>query len=103
MTLAKEKGRADLADKAQEKVREIEADLAPLLVEERDLRRTIDLLKENLKSVRSEFDWSVDTDQLKANLEVLGGEPDKTADGLRDVEAELELQELKKKMGQGDG
>ena len=101
MTLAREKGRADLAAQAASRVEKVRGDLAPLLVEENDLRRKIALMKENLGRVHNQFDRSVDTEQLLANLNLLVGERDETVDRIRDVEADLALDELKKKMNEG--
>ena len=75
-------------------------DVAALEVEEEELLGKVRLLKENLKKAEGQFRFSIDADVLLANLEMLGGERDKTAEEFDKMKAQSALEELKKKMNE---
>jgi phage shock protein A len=105
--LAEEKGAADLAAKAASMLGELEAKRATLQAEESELEGTIGVLKQNLRKLEAMGTRLVDTDLLQAELDMLVGEEAKaehaTNDALKGFQAQSALDELKKKLGSGQG
>jgi phage shock protein A len=101
VSLAQSKQEAELALKAGRRVEEIQAKIATLENEERELEPKVDVLKEQLLRLVRTPQMSVDAEGLLAQLQMLVGEPDTVAESFKHEEANIELEKLKKKM-QGD-
>ena len=101
VAFATEKGEAELAGQARERLAEIEAKKAALETELADLRLKVGILKEKLQRLRTRFRKSVDTDVLLAELEMLVGKKDTLAEKFKAEEAGAKVEELKKRMGGG--
>ncbi len=100
--LAREKGRLDLAAEADRRVDVLRDEVAALEVEEEELLEKVSRLKENLKTAESQFRFSIDAQTLLANLEMVTGERDETAEEFDKMRAQSALEELKKKMQEED-
>jgi hypothetical protein len=100
--LAQKAGRSDLAAAARTRTERLLTDVESLRSEERDLRRKIGILKEQLRARERELSRSIDSQALLAQLTMLTGETDHTERSIEEAAAELELDELKKKLG-GEG
>ena len=100
--LADSRGEPVLKRGAEQRVAELEAHSQQLLQEELDLKRKVDVLKEKLKATKIRSSLRVDADALLAQMQMLVGEPDHLQENLLKEEAEQALQDLKKKMDQGD-
>ena len=100
--LARARNEELLATQAEMKVNEIDSRLATLRAEEAELRRKVDFMKDELQRLKSKPELSLDPEALLAELEMVTGQPDTTAQKIKDTEADLELEKLKKKM-QGEG
>jgi hypothetical protein len=85
--LARSKNEELLATQAEMKVNEIDAKLSQLIGEEQELQR-----------LRAKHELTLDPDALLAQLEMLTGKPDTTTKKIRETEADMELEELKRKM-----
>ena len=96
--LAQEKGRADLQAEAQTRLGDVEFQLDSLKAEERELIRTVDRMKQQLKVIEGQAEMSVDTDQLLAQLELLDDDKDELAEEFRKQEADALLDKLKEDM-----
>ena len=96
--LAEQRGAAELKSGAEARVAELTGIVESLKTEERELTRRIDVLKTQLRSIRSGTAPSVDVDLLLAQLEMLVGEPDTLARAMEAEEADAALQELKQKL-----
>jgi hypothetical protein len=101
--LARSRNEDLLATQAEMKVNEIDARLAQLKAEEAELRRKVDFMKDELERLRSKPELSLDPEALLAQLEMVTGKPDTTAKKIKDTEADLELEKLKKKMQDNGG
>jgi len=96
--LAAERGRSDLQAEAQVRLDDIQYQLGGLRAEEAELVRTVDRLKQQLRTIENGPQPLVDTDQLLAELELLGGERDELSEKLREEEANALLEQLKRDM-----
>lgn len=101
VALAVEKGDAELAGLARARLAEVEGKKTALEAEIADLRRTVGVLKEKLQRLRAQFQKSVDTDVLLAELQMLAGKKDALADTFKAAEADTKVEELKRKMAGG--
>ena len=99
LQLAREKDRPDLVQEAQKREDSLRDDVAQLETEEQELLGKVTVLKENLKKLKTQFDYSIDAEGLLASLEMLGGEKDETAEKFAEMQAQTALEQLKKKMG----
>ena len=100
--LAESRAEPVLKRGAEQRVAELEAHSHQLIQEELDLKRKVDVLKEKLKATKIRSSLKVDADALLAHMQMLVGEPDHLQENLLKEEAEQALQDLKKKMDQGD-
>jgi phage shock protein A len=98
VALAREKGREDLAAKAQAVVSETEDRLRTILAEERELEFQVIELKRQLDGLKHQARKSIDAEALLAQLQSVVGEPDELKDELENTELDLELEKLKKKL-----
>jgi len=101
--LAAENGREDLKEQALAKCREVAATEQQMAAEERSLELDIQDMKRQLEMIRHQPVSSINTDLLLAQLEQVVGEKDVTAEKFRSVEADQELDELKRRMEQEEG
>lgn len=97
-SLALRKGRPDLQTQAEVKSTEAMAYLDTLRGEESGYIRELSDLKQEFKQAKIQENLSFDYTQILTELELLMEEPDETARKLRILEADLALEELKKKM-----
>ena len=95
---AQNAGRSDLLEAAERRVADLNEQVAGLTAEEEELASKVRRLKENLKTAQHGFQRSIDADLLLANLQMLVGEENGVEETFRDQEADLELEELKKKL-----
>lgn len=95
--LAREKGREDLVEKAQQVADETEAKLRQLYSEERELEMDVMDLKQKLSSLEKKPSMSVNTEALLAQLQQVVGERDELAEAMKDAELDVELEKLKNK------
>jgi hypothetical protein len=101
--LARSKNEELLANQAEMKVNEIDSKLSGLKAEEAELRRKVDFMKDELQRLKSKPELSLDPEALLAQLEMVTGKPDTTARKIKETEADIELEKLKKKMkGEGE-
>jgi hypothetical protein len=98
--LAEQQNRPDLKAAAEIKKSELDSKMAVLGLEEQDLVTKIGVLKENLKKLKGQFQYSVDAEQLLAEMEMIVGEPDTLSAKFREESAQSELEKLKAKMQQ---
>ena len=100
--LAEESGKAELHRAAVAKVEEIRDELGHLDQEEEEYGGKVAALKTALKRLEAQFRFTIDTELLIASLDMLVGEEEKSegdlSDKLRAEQAQLDLEELKKKM-----
>jgi phage shock protein A len=96
--LAHTNDRPDLALQAENRADELRGKLVFLEGEEAELRRKVGTLKVQLKMLKNRPEKTVDADLLLAQLEQVAGKKDTTLEELKDTEATLALEELKKKM-----
>jgi hypothetical protein len=100
--LARSKNEDLLATQAEMKVNEIDGKLTQLKAEEAELRRKVDFMKDELQRLRAKPELSLDPEALLAQLEAVTGPPDTVSTKIKEINADLELEKLKKKM-QDDG
>jgi len=98
--LARNKQESELELKALERVSEIQSKIATLEAEEKELAPKVAVLKEQLLKLVRAPQMSLDAENLLAQLQMIVGEPDKTAEAFKQEEADIELQNLKKKLDQ---
>jgi hypothetical protein len=96
--LARSKNEELLATQAEMKVNEIDAKLSQLIGEEQELQRKVNFMKDEFQRLRAKHELTLDPDALLAQLEMLTGKPDTTTKKIRETEADMELEELKRKM-----
>jgi phage shock protein A len=101
VALAQDKGEAVLAAQAQARLAEMEAKKAQLEGEALDLKHKISVMKDKLVRIRMQVPRSVNVDLLLAELQMLVGEKDSLSLSLKDEEAKMKLEELKRKMSGG--
>lgn len=102
VSLAGERNESELQKAAETRVREISQQIAILGAEERKLSVQVERLKEELRRVESLGSRTVDAGFLLEQLKTVAGEPDTTSEAIRDLEADAELERLKRKMGKQD-
>ena len=100
--LAAEKGEPELAAQAEERVSQTAEQLKVILGEETELRREIQRAKEETAREEHESQSGVDTELLLAELEMAAGKPDETARAFAELEAQQELEKLKRKLHNRD-
>jgi hypothetical protein len=98
VALAQSRGDAALAGEAQKRLDEAVAKKTGLDAELLDLKAKVATLKEKLMRIRMTGGKLVDADLLLAQLQMVVGEKDQLADTMKKEEANLALDELKKKM-----
>lgn len=98
--LAQQQNRLDLKAAAETKKAELDAKLAALTAEEQDLLSKVSVLKENLRKLKNKFEYSIDAEQLLAELEMLVGEQDSLKYKFKEQDAQAELEKLKAKIQQ---
>lgn len=96
--LAEQNGRADLQSQAEVRVFEVKQDLDRIKAEEASLAGGVIRLKSQLSMLQSQPQFTVDTDRMLAELELLGDHRDELADKFKDEEAEIALQNLKNQL-----
>jgi phage shock protein A len=101
VALAQEKGEPALAAQAQARLSELEARQTSLQAEVLDLKQKVSILKEKLVKIRMMGTRTVDVDLLLAQLQMIVGEKDTLAISFKEQEANVKLDELKKKMSGG--
>ncbi len=97
-TLAASEGRADLKQAALSECRHLLDAIERIKADERSMEAEIDTVKAEARADQAQVQRSVDVDILLEQLRGIVGEPDETADALRDVEAQQALEELRRKM-----
>lgn len=97
--LAGEHGREDLAGEAVAKAEQVKEDILRIQLEEKELKKELDIVKGQLEWIKRQPQLSIDADFLLAQLQMVVGEQDELADKFKDAEAENELERLKKEMG----
>lgn len=96
--LAVEKGDTALAEAAIRRAEDTGAALAAVKKDERELSFQVEELKRRLRNVQNEPELSVNADALLAQLQDVVGEDQSTNEGIAEAEAELALEELRKRM-----
>lgn len=100
--LAQNNSRSDLAEQAQSRLNEATAKLQKLLSEERDLDFKVTELKRRLGNMAEQPQMSVNAQALAEQLESVVGPDHSTTEQTEDVEAELALEALKRKLEQDE-
>lgn len=100
--LAGSNSRSDLAAQAQSRLNEATAKLQKLLSEERDLDFKVTELKRRLGNMAEQPQMSVNAQALAEQLESVVGPDHSTTEQTEDVEAELALEALKRKLEQDE-
>ncbi len=98
--LAVERNKHDLKQGADQKVAALNAEIEMLSKEESELKSKIITMKDNLKDLKHKFNFTVDTEQMLADIEMLVGKKDELSEEFKKEEAEKRLEELKRKMDQ---
>jgi len=102
--LAMERGEDELARECLQRAEEAHDSVVKLKAEERDLSFKVGELKRRLVKLGQEPQFSVDAGALLDQLEGVVGSDHETSDAIRDAEAQVALEELKKRMeSEGDG
>lgn len=97
--LARQAGNVDLTQRAETRLQEARAAQEKLTGEEFELSVVIDRLKAQLKRLQAAPALSgIDAGALLADLQSISGEPDPTADELKDLQTEQELRALKRRL-----
>jgi phage shock protein A len=103
VTLAEQGGKADLKAGAEKKAADIQVKIDTLEGEEKDLAFKVREMLENLKKLKNAFAFSVNAEQLMAELEMIVGEKDEVTPQFKHMEAMSELEKLKQKMSSDPG
>jgi hypothetical protein len=98
LALARDRGEAELIQAAETKVSEMTEQQRMLLDEEREIEVKVERLKSELRHLESASSRAVDAESLLEQLKEVAGEPDTTSEKIRELEAEGELEKLKRKM-----
>ncbi len=101
--LAAERGETELARQALARAEELQGSLAALKRDERELEFKVGELKRRLANVQQEPELSVDADALLEQLRGVVGDDQETKEALAETEAELALEELRRRMEGGSG
>ena len=96
--LATEKGEGDLARTALARAEETHAKLVALKKEENELSFKVSELKRRLSNLQEKPQLTVDAEALLNQLESVVGTDHETRDAMVDAEAEIALDELRRKM-----
>jgi phage shock protein A len=96
--LAQRQARTDLAEQAGKRAESLRDEVAKLDREEEELKAKVAILKENLKRLQGCFRYTVDAEQLLAQLEMAAGERDDTVERIKEIEVQSRLEELKRKI-----
>jgi phage shock protein A len=96
--LATEKGEVTLARESLARAEEIHQEVSRLKREERSLDFKVTELKRRLKSMEEQPEFTVNAGALLEQLEGVVGTDHETRDALKEAEAELALEELRRKM-----
>ena len=100
--LATERGETELARQALARAEEVHGSLARIRREEHELDFKVTELKRRLGNLQQKPDLTVNANALLEQLESVVGEGHETNEAMADVEAELALEVLRKKMAQED-
>lgn len=95
--LATERGETDLARQSLARAEEAHQSVVKLRAEKRDLDFRVTELKSRLSRVKKQPEFSVNAEALSDQLAGIVGDHE-TAESVRQTEAELALEELKRKM-----
>lgn len=98
--LATEKGETALARESLARAEELFQAVTALKKEERSLDFKVTELKRRLKNLEQQPEFSVNAGALLEQLEGVVGTDHETEDAIRDTEAELALDALRKKMAE---
>jgi chromosome segregation ATPase len=101
--LAAKKQREDLKLAAQARSEEIKASLEKLLAEMQELKKGIDVIKSQLPAIAAESELTIDAEALALELEAVAGKPDLTAQAIKDLDTEQQLENLKAKINKSPG
>jgi hypothetical protein len=101
--LATEKGETELARESLSRAEEVHAALVSLRKEERELDFKVTELKRRLSGLEQKPEFSVDASALLEQMEGVVGTDHETSSAIRDAEAELALEELRKKLAAENG
>lgn len=97
--LATSRGEIELAAKAGEKVDEIKTIIQTLKKEENNYKNEALKAQADAPVLENTMNESVNTDLLIEEMKILtGGEPDTTAEAMKEFEADEALEKLKRKM-----
>lgn len=96
--LAADRGETELARQALARAEEAQASFAKLRREERDLEFKVTELKRRLQNLQREPELSVNADALLDQLTGVVGDDQATNEAIAETEAELALEELRRKM-----
>ncbi len=97
ISLADKKGKIDLGSQARIMGQNIMGDLRQLAEEERELVTELSSIKKHF-IVNKNPGGSLDADRLLSELEIISEKEDKTEEAFKNLEAEEELDKLKKKL-----
>lgn len=100
--LATDNNKPDLVIAAENRLQEEEQRLARIAAEERDLSFRVIELKRRLANLAEQPRMSVDATALAEQLEGVVGSDQATKEATDDLEAQLALEELRKKMESGE-
>ncbi len=102
--LAYDKSDRELARVALQKWEEAKSNVHRLREEEKELARTVDLLKQNYQKLKRTPEMTVDAKALNEQLEQVVGssESRRTERELKNIDLDSELEKLKRKMNQED-
>ncbi|MFW5689672.1 MAG: PspA/IM30 family protein [Spirochaetota bacterium] len=102
--LAADRGDTELAKEALRRAEEVQSALAGIKREERELDFKVNELKRRLQNIHKEPEFTVNADALLEQLRSVVGEGHETNEKIAETEAELALEELRKKMAdEADG
>ncbi|MFP4115230.1 MAG: PspA/IM30 family protein [Spirochaetota bacterium] len=96
--LAADRGDTELAKEALRRAEEVQSALAGIKREERELDFKVNELKRRLQNIHKEPEFTVNADALLEQLRSVVGEGHETNEKIAETEAELALEELRKKM-----
>ena len=96
--LATERGETDLARQSLARAEEAHKKVVGLRSEKHDLDFRVSELKSRLKKLKGRPEFTVNTQALSDQLEGIVGTDHETTHAIKEAEAELALEELKKKM-----
>jgi hypothetical protein len=96
--LATERGETDLARESLARAEEAHGKVVRLRHEKHELDFKVTELKDRLARLRQKPEFSVNTDALLDQLEGIVGSDHETSDAIRNAEAEVALEALKRKM-----